>query len=70
MTTAIQMLESWTQIKFAPMKKSTRVGRYGKHIRCPNCGTVARIYHLSWCASQCNGCGKMVDKYHYYIETK
>jgi len=68
--TAIQMPESWTTIKFAPMKKSTRVGVAGKHIRCPNCGTIVRIYHLAWCASQCQGCNKMVDKYHYHIETK
>ena len=70
MMTVISMPESWTQIKFAPMKKSTRVGVAGKHIRCPNCGTISRIYHLSWCACTCQGCERMINKYHYYIESK
>jgi hypothetical protein len=68
--TTLQMPESWTTIKFAPMKKSSRVGVAGKHIRCPNCGTISRIYHLCWSALQCQGCNRMVDKYQYSLETK
>jgi ribosomal protein S27E len=68
--TTLQMPESWTTIKFAPMKKSSRVGVAGKHIRCPNCGTISRIYHLCWSALQCQRCGEMIDKYRYSLETK
>ena len=57
-------------MNFTEMKKSTRVGVSGKNIRCPHCGNVTRVYHLSWCALQCQGCDKMVDKYEFEIETK
>lgn len=55
---------------FAPVKKSSRVGKYGKLIECPKCNHVKTIYHLSWCACTCQGCGEMVDKYDWLIETK
>ena len=30
----------WIDMKFTPMKKTSRVGRYGKLIECPNCGDI------------------------------
>ena len=57
-------------VKFAPMKKSSRVGTSGKLIGCPKCGHVSRVYHLSWSALGCMGCDDMIDKYDWVIETK
>ena len=40
----------------------TRAPRSGRQIICPSCGTVARVYHFSWCAITCQGCRQMIDK--------
>ena len=56
--------------EFAPVKKTSRTGRYGKLIQCPKCNHVKTIYHLSWSALGCQSCGDMVDKYDWLIETK
>jgi ribosomal protein S27E len=61
---------SKTNMGFAPMKKSSRAGKAGKNIMCPNCETISLVYHLSWFALSCQGCGEMIDKYKYYLETK
>ena len=53
---------------FVEMKKTTRVGRTGKDILCPNCGNISTVYHLSWSALTCASCYSMVDKYSYQIE--
>ncbi len=55
---------------FAPMKKSSRVGKAGKNIMCPYCETISRVYHLSWSWLSCQGCEERIDKYKYYLETK
>ena len=57
-------------INFAPMKKSSRAGKAGKFIRCPDCETISLVYHLCWSYLSCQGCGEMIDKYKYYIEIK
>ena len=53
---------SMTETK--PITRYTRAGRGGKLIMC-TCGAVHRVYHFSWCASQCQECGNMIDKYDY-----
>jgi len=46
----------------------TRAPRLGREIICPNCGTVARVYHFAWCAITCSGCDQMIDKEHWLIK--
>ena len=55
---------------FAPVKKTSRTGKYGKLIQCPKCNHVKTIYHLSWSALCCRGCDGVIDKYDWLIETK
>jgi hypothetical protein len=54
--------DSMTETK--PITRYTRAGRDGKLIMC-TCGAIHRVYHFSWCASQCQSCEKMIDKYDY-----
>ena len=55
---------------FIEIKKTSRTGKNGRLLQCPHCGDVKRVYHLSWIASTCQGCGKMVEKYDYKMEAK
>ena len=57
-------------MKFIEIKKTSRTGRYGRLLQCPHCGDVKRVYHFSWCATTCQGCGRMVDKYEYKMEAR
>ena len=57
-------------MKFIEIKKTSRTGKYGRNIECPHCGHVSRVYHFSWCATTCQGCGRMVEKYEYKMEAR
>ena len=46
----------------------TRASASGRVIRCPHCGTEARVFHFSWSAVTCQGCDRMVDKYDWSCE--
>jgi ribosomal protein S27E len=46
----------------AKVNKCTRADEYGKKISCPHCKTKCIVYHFSWAAITCDGCGKLVDK--------
>ena len=48
-----------------PITRWTRASSAGRLIRCPHCGTTARVFHFSWAAVTCQGCDRMVDKYAY-----
>ena len=56
-------------MSFKPITKYARAKRRGTHILCPNCGTVAKVYHFAWSGLGCQCCGKMVDKQLWSIET-
>ena len=43
--------------------KSTRAPRMGRQIVCPECNTVATVYHFAWSGLQCQHCKQMIDKY-------
>lgn len=51
------------QDKWVPVTRATRARAAGKLIKCPHCGTEAKVYHFSWSAVTCQGCNRMVDKY-------
>jgi len=46
----------------------TRAPRSGRQIICPSCGTIARVFHFSWCAITCQGCRQMIDKEKWLIK--
>ena len=48
--------------------KHTRAGKYGKELKCPNCGVYSYVYHFSWCGMKCQGCDTMVNKQDWWIE--
>ena len=54
---------------FVPMTRHSRCKRYsGALIKCPECSSVATIYHLSWSALGCQNGKAMIDKYDWFIE--
>lgn len=53
----------------AAVTKHTRAGRAGKEIYCPHCGSANRVYHFAWCATTCQSCRAMVDKYDWFTTT-
>ena len=50
------------------LKKTARVGKWGKHIMCPNCKSISKVYHFSWSATQCTQCKECIDKLLWSIE--
>ena len=45
-----------TTISFKPITKRARCGKRGKHIMCPNCKSISKVYHFSWSALMCQQC--------------
>ena len=49
--------------EFVPMTKYSRCNLYsGKKIKCPKCGGISTVYHLSWSALSCLHCKADQDK--------
>jgi len=59
-----------TTLTFKPITSRTRSGRSGKHIMCPNCKSISKVYHFSWSATVCQHCETCVDKLHWSVEVK
>ncbi len=57
-----------TTVSFKPIKKTARAGKRGKHILCPNCGSIHKVYHFGWSALNCSNCDTMIDKSLWSIE--
>ena len=55
---------------FKPITSHTRSGRSGKHIMCPNCKSISKVYHFSWSALMCQQCETYVDKLYWSVEVK
>ena len=47
--------------------KSTRAGKNGKLIICPQCNSHARVYHFAWSACCCIHCDAAVNKYDWKL---
>ena len=58
-----------TTITFNPITKYTRAGRKGKHILCPNCKSVSKVYLFAWTGLVCQHCGTMIDKQLWDVES-
>ena len=55
--------------EFVPITRYSRCKRYsGAKIKCPKCGEISTVYHLSWSAVTCLHCKEIVDKYDFLIE--
>ena len=57
-----------TTLSFKPITKYARAGKWGKHIMCPNCRSISKVYHFSWSGIQCQQCDECIDKQHWSIE--
>ena len=56
-------------INFVPMTKYSRCNLYsGKKIKCPKCGGVSTVYHLSWISLYCQTCNSSIKKFDWLIE--
>lgn len=58
-----------TTVNFKPITKYARANKYkGKHIMCPKCMTIHKVYHFAWSALGCANCDTMIDKSLWSIE--
>ena len=57
-----------TTVSFKPISKRTRAGKWGKHIMCPNCKSISKVYHFAWCGLQCSHCKECIDKQLWSVE--
>ena len=57
-------------LDFVPVTKYTRAGYKGKHILCPNCRSISKVYHFAWSGLGCQHCGKMIDKQMWEVGTQ
>ena len=53
---------------FQPVHKYSRCGFDGRLLKCPECESTHRVYHLAWSALGCQSCNQMIDKYDWMIE--
>ena len=63
------MPEVWI-MKFAPINRYTRTGKWGKRILCPNCNHQSIVYHFAWSALGCMHCKGMIEKDEWLVEVK
>ena len=57
-----------TEVKFRPITKHVRAGKWGKHIICPNCRSISKVYHFSWSGLTCQQCNTDIDKSLWSVE--
>ncbi len=57
-----------TTVSFKPITKHARAGKWGKHIMCPACSSITKVYHFSWSAIVCQQCDESIDKSLWSIE--
>ena len=57
-----------TAVQFKPITPRVRAGKRGKHIMCPNCRTIRKVYHFSWSALVCMCCRESVEKLDWLVE--
>ena len=57
-----------TTVSFKPITPRVRAGKWGKHIMCPKCETIHKVYHFSWSALNCINCGEDVNKEDFIVE--
>ena len=59
-----------TTVSFKPITKHARANKYkGKHIMCPKCETITKVYHFAWSALTCQCCHTDIDKSLWSIQS-
>lgn len=61
-------LEKNLVVAFKPMTPRIRARKNGKHILCPNCYSISKVYHFSWSSLHCNHCEEYIDKQLWSVE--
>ena len=59
-----------TTMSFKPITPRVRAGKWGKHIMCPNCRSISKVYHFAWSGLQCQQCKECIDKSLWSVEVK
>ena len=59
-----------TAVQFKPITPRVRAGKRGKHIMCPNCRTIRKVYHFNWSGLTCPDCKEAIDKELWSVEVK
>jgi len=57
-----------TTVSFKPITPRVRAGKRGKHIMCPNCRTIRKVYHFNWSGLTCPDCKESIDKSLWSVE--
>ena len=57
-------------VSFKPITPKARAGKRGKHIMCPNCRSISKVYHFAWCGLQCSHGEECIDKSLWSVEVK
>ena len=57
-----------TTVEFKPITSRVRAGKRGKHIMCPCCKSISKVYHFSWSGLQCQQCEQLIDKSLWSVE--
>ena len=58
-----------TTISFKPITNRARAGKWGKHIMCPNCKSISKVYHFSWSALVCHHCNRTIEKLDWWVSS-
>ena len=55
--------------EWTPVTRYTRCKKYsGATLKCPHCGHLRTVGHLSWSATICNNCQRQVNKFDFLVE--
>ena len=57
-----------TTVEFKPITSRVRACKRGKHIMCPCCESISKVYHFSWSGLQCQQCEQLIDKSLWSVE--
>ena len=57
-----------TTVEFKPITPRVRAGRRGKHIMCPNCRSIGKVYNFAWSGLTCPHCKESIDKSLWSVE--
>ena len=57
-----------TTVEFKPITSRVRAGKRGKHIMCPCCRSISKVYHFSWSSLNCQQCDTSIIKSLWSVE--
>ena len=55
--------------EWTPVTRYTRCKKYsGATLKCPRCGHLRTVGHLSWTKTICNNCHQQIDKFDFLVK--